>query len=1840
MAWVQRINLFTVCALAVATAFASGALAEIPPFPPPKEPYTEEQRQWLAERAEERKQVTALADRQIAAAVQAGERMLVRDRHTFGNVHAETASGLDFLSGLHYRKADVTSFVKTREEVVEIAKALLGEKHWRIRELEYLRYRDAVLLHLQDLDRRTMNEILALISKAHQLHQAQKYQEGLEAARQAKAATETLFKKAAWKLPATQTHEYAQALRAEALNLHPLNQLDAAEQNWAAGAKIAWSLFGPGSLHYAAMQWGLGAIHVERQNWEQAERAYRTALDVYEVEDGGKGARLGQFLMHFGQVYSFRGEKSRAEAVCRRAVELLAAAGQQETVLYATALAAHGRALLGVGKATEGRAVIQQALAVTAKATGGQGFQYAQCLVDTAEAMSGSPETATDAMKLLNDAAVIYRSLGVEKQGAYAKLLQNRALLQRLAGAFPEAEASLVERSLIVGRSRFVVDDFIRLYREWIRSALKAQRLEEARDVNRKMEKIVAEQYGPTHDLTVTARLQTAAFEKALRFTPEQRKKDRTFELVEEGQAQFAAGKFDAALATLAAGAQLREELYGTDDVILAGIVGDLGMVSYKLGRRDEADRLFRRWSGMTKRLYPPESTPLSVGEACFRQAEMLVEQGEISRAIPLFQEARRVHRVRSGKTSAGYLFATDTTAFALIEVGEFERAETLLKESLAGHARTSGSNSPQYARSLRWMGRLQIRSGDPSGIKLVDQAENILRERIATTGVSFDLWALIVEKGEYLTETGNHKRAIPLLEWAENVLRSFPFARESVYVPRCLQCLGLAYFHAGQHDKAEKFVREALELMRTRALGLPGYRKELDLLTRLLTRKVVDAYSAGRMEDFIAAHRAVADAWSRYAGADHPVSRTRRNVVAAAERIGKLDEASKKRWDDALAECIRAVSMAGQQGKAAEAVEMADRAAAAVRDLLGQDTYYYIDALQSKAKVLGRAGKTNEASAAWNVVLSAAGPHLGPHCEIAGMAHWELGLLADDQAEKLRLYGRAADVFGRALGTGSSMYGLALSQRGLFELHSGDFRGAGTTLREALAVLSPLQRELPVAYLSCLETCTDVALALRDFDRAGELARRCSLVASRRFGKESAQYAAACINLAKFHSTNREPQKAEPLLREAVTIRQKLSGAMSIEYAVALARLAEASNGRGDAILAEPLYRRALSVYETRFGVESLPTSTIWLELGRLNLARGELKEAQDNLRRAADLRLKLRGEQSSEYGQCLMPLGDAAMQRGDVNAAVACYREVLHRNERNAERMAALQTEEQQLDTAATFRGSLDQYLSLGDAVSAEDVYAHVLTWKGTVLDRQRRLRALRADPKKAQAFREWERLTAELVGLALRPPYVEDRDLWADRIRELAADRAAAERNLIGGEFQRTAPVKPAEVARALAPNSALVDVVEYVHRTPMKGKPGQWQVERRLAAFVVLQSETVKRVDLGPADDVTKLIDAWLKLNDPVAQRDSKAKPAADVKTELALHGRRLRALAWDPMTPHLNNAKQVLVSPDGALARFPLAALPGRAADSFLIEEVALAVVPVPALLAKPKSNSAPGGLFAVGDVDFGGPPGAPAAGRESSDTRAIGSVFWSRLPASGPDADNVRNFFLKSFPDQPATVLKRKDATEAAFRAHAPKSRWLHLSTHGFYAADMGDKIMAGVPKARVPGETAKESRVVSLPAGLLSGITFAGANTPNAADQDDGLLFALEAGALDLSSVELAVLSACDTAVGRLAAGEGVLGLQRTFHAAGAHGVIAALWPASDLGSMLLMGRFYINLWEKKLSKPEALREAQRWMIDAARKGAKEKVPKALGPDSDVLPARFASPDIWAAFILSGDGR
>jgi CHAT domain-containing protein len=178
----------------------------------------------------------------------------------------------------------------------------------------------------------------------------------------------------------------------------------------------------------------------------------------------------------------------------------------------------------------------------------------------------------------------------------------------------------------------------------------------------------------------------------------------------------------------------------------------------------------------------------------------------------------------------------------------------------------------------------------------------------------------------------------------------------------------------------------------------------------------------------------------------------------------------------------------------------------------------------------------------------------------------------------------------------------------------------------------------------------------------------------------------------------------------------------------------------------------------------------------------------------------------------------------------------------------------------------------------------------------------------------------------------------------------------------------------------------------------------------------------------------------------------------------------------------------------------------------------------------------------------------------------------------------------------------------------------IHLATHGFF---LGEGCPSATDGSRSTTVDSVAPAVVGESPLLLSGFALAGANHRNAAgpDEEDGILTAEEIASLNLTNVEWAVLSACDTGVGEVRVGEGVFGLRRAFEVAGARTLIMSLWPVEDETTRHWMKALYDNRIAKGMSTIDAVHEANLQVLRQRREAGLS-----------------THPAYWAGFIASGD--
>lgn len=124
--------------------------------------------------------------------------------------------------------------------------------------------------------------------------------------------------------------------------------------------------------------------------------------------------------------------------------------------------------------------------------------------------------------------------------------------------------------------------------------------------------------------------------------------------------------------------------------------------------------------------------------------------------------------------------------------------------------------------------------------------------------------------------------------------------------------------------------------------------------------------------------------------------------------------------------------------------------------------------------------------------------------------------------------------------------------------------------------------------------------------------------------------------------------------------------------------------------------------------------------------------------------------------------------------------------------------------------------------------------------------------------------------------------------------------------------------------------------YLSVAPRAGVSAE-QVCQDLLAIVLRRDRPIVQLDLGPAVPIREAVETWHQVNLALdlgrgpgsRERVRPRRPGPDTRLSQddATPEQVLRRLVWEPLVPHLDGVRTVLVSPDGALARFPLGALP-------------------------------------------------------------------------------------------------------------------------------------------------------------------------------------------------------------------------------------------------------------------------------------------------------------------------
>jgi CHAT domain-containing protein len=643
------------------------------------------------------------------------------------------------------------------------------------------------------------------------------------------------------------------------------------------------------------------------------------------------------------------------------------------------------------------------------------------------------------------------------------------------------------------------------------------------------------------------------------------------------------------------------------------------------------------------------------------------------------------------------------------------------------------------------------------------------------------------------------------------------------------------------------------------------------------------------------------------------------------------------------------------------------------------------------------------------------------------------------------------------------------------------------------------------------------------------------------------------------------------------------------------------------------------------------------------------------------------------------LTNLAGLLQDQGEYAQAEPLLRRALQMYRQQAEQLARQAPEALALNHAATFPSARDGLLSVTRHVPDADTRTYAAVWASkAALTRvfQRRHLALIAASTDPRVRADWDRLqqmrrrrehlimTPVGKDAAVRNQKLTDLDEEVDQLEKDLLPRLPALKH-----FEDLATLGPDALQKCLPADAVLADFLRYTHFEHDPKAPGRKGQKRTLRYLAFLISrDNVQRVELGTAADIDQAVAAW---REEITLKPGGGNVAArrDDDIRLARQGERVRQLIWQPLIEHLGKDVHTLyLAPDAALTQLPWAALPvGK--ERVLLEDYAVAVLPHgPFLLEQllpppPRPDQRPPAaeeLLLVGGVRYDDKPAAMLAGSRAAEEVVAQKVTFNYLPGTERERQLLAQM-LEQSGVKPRT-LGGSEASTARLRQALEQSRHAHLSSHGFFAdkefrslLQLDEKLFAR--REKLSGAIGERIGAGARSPLVLSGLVCAGANRPDTPER--GILSGDAIAGLLLDDLELAVLSACDTGLGDVAGGEGVFGLQRAFHIAGCHNVVASLWKVDDAATAALMTRFYSYLFAadeaRRLPPLEALRRAQldlyrhpvligAWSRGEARAPGPPR-PATTPPPADTPPELVTSAGrapikLWAAFTLSGLGR
>lgn len=1364
-----------------------------------------------------------------------------------------------------------------------------------------------------------------------------------------------------------------------------------------------------------------------------------------------------------------------------------------------------------------------------------------------------------------------------------------------------------------------------------------------ARPLRQQALELQSERLGETHPIVASARLDLSRVDTMLKLDETGRSRlAEAAQLTQQILAHFQQGTFQEAMPLAQQVLDIRRELLGEQHVDYAQALNNLASLNFALGEVSKAEPLFKQAADIRRAVLGPAHTDFrntldNLASVYLSLAETHTEQGDLPAASDQWKQLIAVRTEQFGENH----WETQDARLGLAQVA--------FQLDLSDEKRGPLVEAAQLSQTVSEL------FGQQKFEEALEAAKKVVELRRQGFGKEHtEIADAIVNVAVLLDRTEKTAEADLQYEEALAIYKSVLGETNPRYAD-FLRKIAASFADSERLAKAESLYRQTLQIF-SDAFGTSSvdYISVHNELTHLLQRNAMALLEANDLAGSRQAREAVVELQQERFGDDNWRCADARRDVRRIDAYEQLAPEQRQKLIDAEFTSQEVVALYAQ-GQPEQAVELAKTALESRRSILGDDHLDTAESLNNLGIIYYALGDFQAAEPLYKQGLELRRRHLGP-------THPAVATSLNNLAELLRSVGEyqaAEPLYREALAiserwAAESPLDFATSLNNLALLHhtTGQYELAKPLYEQALKIAEQYAPQRPADYAQSANNLAGLYRDLGDVAQAEPLYRLAQSVQQQSVGDKHPEFAASLSNLGMLLHGADKFEDAESLYRQAAEIQKEQAPAEKHpDYAKTLTNLAGLLHDTARFEEAGQLYREVLDMRREVLGDKHPEYATSLGNLAAHYRSVGKFDEAETHYQQALGILKAEFGESHTLHVQMLRNLSKLYDARGDAAKAATVLQQSLELARGQLDQMADIQSERQQLAMAKMFRGTLDMYLSLAtrSELPADQAYQHVLRWKGSVFARQLRVRDLRRmlnetdNPDLKQQLAELDSIACRIATLALSTPAPGEQQQHLATIGELSSRKEKLEVEIASQsrQFQsqkQTAACTPERLQSLLPEKIALVDLIEYEHSIRPPDGTGKWKTDRRVLAFISRAGKPTVTVNLGSAAAIEQAVTLWrgtIKRPNPIVDDSD---PAIV-----------LRDTVWLPIEQHLESGDTVLLSPDGALSRMPMAALPGSDPNTYLLEERSICIVPVPQLLpdllAEQHQSDAPSMLL-IGDVDYDAELVDPSNQQLATAMRSGLFGEWKALPETRTELVTVGDSFDLTFPDGRLRKLRQHLASEATFRAEASQYRWLHLATHGFFAPpDKHSALAVQMSDTRGADNASHNAQIISTAGiggfhpGVLSGVVFAGVNRVSSRGEDDGVVTAMEVAEMDLHNVEVVILSACETGLGQVAGGEGVLGIQRAFQLAGADTVITSLWTVDDLATQLLMVRFYDQLWQKSgdpISKLEAFRQSQLTLL---REGPKRGFTADEPEDKPAQPPR-TPPFYWAAFSISGDWR